>query len=185
MEGTPRAGCSDEYNDAPRFPHEEEMLTESDGKMKSIVEVANDVKAAVSTIPDIQDDIEHIKKTLAELVSYRKSIVMALGSSATKGGPLLDEKISKQLLPVSKVFTAEYVGLAASSTMPNFLHTQALLVDLQEDREGARCIMEALMFSAKASAKKITKDTKTACLHAYLKSLIAKVKVTGESRNVE
>jgi hypothetical protein len=114
MECNRRAGCSDEYNDAPRFPLEVEMLSELDGKMKSIVEVVNDVKAVVSAIPDIHDDIEQIKKALAELVSYSKSIVMALGSSATKRGPLLDEKISKQLLPVSKVFKAEYVGLAAS-----------------------------------------------------------------------
>jgi hypothetical protein len=48
--------------------------------------------------------------------------------------------------------------------MPKFLHTQALLVDLQEDREGVRCIMAALLFSAKASDKKITKDTKVACM---------------------
>jgi hypothetical protein len=175
MERTPRAGCSDEYNDALRSPHEEELLSKLDGEMKNIVEVVNGVKAAVSAIPDIQNDIEHIKKTLAELLSYSKSIAMALGSSAAKGLPLFDEKISKQLLPVSKVFTAEYVGLAASSTMPKFLHTQALLVDLQEDREGARCIMAAILFSAKASDKKITKYTKIACLHADLKSLIAKV----------
>jgi hypothetical protein len=58
--------------------------------------------------------------------------------------------------------------------MPKFLHTQALLVDLR-DREGARFSMAAILFSAKASDKKSTKDTKVACLHADLKSLIAKV----------
>jgi hypothetical protein len=72
---------------------------------------------------------------------------MALGSSAENGGPLFDDKISKHLLPVSIVFTAEYVGLAASSTMPKFLQTQALLVDLQENKECARCIMEEILFS--------------------------------------
>lgn len=175
MDRAARVECSDEINEAARSTREEELMSGFYVKMENIVEVVNDVKAAVSAIPDIQDDIERIKKTLAELVSYSKSIVMALGSSAAKEGPLFDEKISKQLLPVSKVFTAEYVGLAASSTMPKFLHTQALLVDLQEDREGARCIMAAILFSAKASDKKITKDTKIACLHADLKSLIAKV----------
>jgi hypothetical protein len=35
--------------------------------------------------------------------------------------------------------------------------------------------MAAILFSAKASDKKITKDTEIACLHADLKSLIAKV----------
>jgi hypothetical protein len=144
-------------------------------KMENIVEVVNDVKAAVSAVPDIQDDKERIKKTLADMVSYSKSIVIVLGSSAAKEGPLFDEKISKHLLPVSKVFTAGYMGLAASSTMPKLLHTKALLVDLEKDREAARCIKAAVLFSAKASDKKITKDTKTACLHADLKSLIDKV----------
>jgi hypothetical protein len=165
MDRAPRAECSDEFNKAASSPREEELLREVDGKMKHIAEVVNVVKAAVSAIPDIQDDIERVKKTLAELVSYSKSIVMASGSSAAKGGPLSDEKISKHLLPVSTVFTAEYVGLAASSTMPKFLHTKALLVDIQENKEGARCIMESILFSSKASDKKITKNTKN-CLPA-------------------
>ena len=179
MDRALRVECSDEFNEAASSPREEELLRELDGKMKNIAEVVNGVKAAVSAIPAIQDDIQQIKKTLAELVSYSKSIVMALGSSAAKVGPLFDEKISKHLLPVSTVFTAEYVGLAASSTMPKFLHTQALLVDLQENKEGARCIMEAILFSSKASDKKITKNTKVACMHADLKSLIAKVLIVN------
>jgi hypothetical protein len=78
---------------------------------------------------------------------------------------MFDDKISKHLLPVSTVFTAENVGLAASSTMPKFLHTQALLVDLQENKEGARCIMEAVLFYSKASDKKIAKKPKfPACM---------------------
>ena len=179
MDRALRVECSDEFNEAASSPREEELLRELDGKMKNIAEVVNGVKAAVSAIPAIQDDIQQIKKTLAELVSYSKSIVMALGSSATKVGPLFDEKISKHLLPVSTVFTAEYVGLAASSTMPKFFHTQALLVDIQENKEGARCIMEAILFSSKASDKKITKNTKVACMHADLKSLIAKVLIVN------
>jgi hypothetical protein len=108
---------------------------------------------------------------------------MALGSSAAKRGPLSDDKISKHLLPVTSVFTAEDVDLVASSTLPKFLHTQALLVDLQEKKEGARCIMEAVLFSSKASDKKITKTTKISCIHADLKSLIAKVlKVNFKTR---
>jgi hypothetical protein len=175
MDRAPRVECSDKCNEAARSPREEELLSGLNVKMENIVEVLNDVKAAVSAIPDIQDDIERIKKTLAKLVLYRDSIVMALGSFAAKEGPLFDEKIPKQLLPVNKVFTAEYVGLAASSIMPKFLHTKALLVDLQEDREGAHCIIAEILFSARASDKKITKDTKNACLHADMKSLIAKV----------
>jgi hypothetical protein len=101
-----------------------------DGKVKNITKVVNGVKAVVSAIPYIQDDIQQIKKTLAELVSYIKSIIMASGSSAAKGGQLLDEKVSKHVPPVSTVVTAEYVGLAASSTIHKFLHTQALLVDI-------------------------------------------------------
>ena len=179
MDRALRVECSDEFNESASSPREEELLRELDGKMKNIAEVVNGVKAAVSAIPAIQDDIQQIKKTLAELLSYSKSILMALGSSAAKVGPLFDEKISKHLLPVSTVFTAEYVGLAASSTMPKFLHTQALLVDLQENKEDARCIMEAILFSSKASDKKITKNTKVACMHADLKSLIAKVLIVN------
>jgi hypothetical protein len=87
--------------------------------MKTVAEFIDGVKAAVSAVPGIQDDIEHIKNTLAELVSYSKSIVLALGSSAEKRGPMFDDEILKHLLPVSTVFTAEYVGMAASSPMPN------------------------------------------------------------------
>jgi hypothetical protein len=71
------------------------------------------------------------------------------------------------------------MGLAASSTIHKFLHTQALLVDLRENKEGARCIMEAILFSSKAIDKKITKNTKFACMHAELKSLIAKVLIVN------
>ena len=131
MDRTLHVACSDEFNEAASSPREEELLRELDGKMKNIAKVVNGEKEAVSFIPAIHDDIQQIKKTLAELVSYTKSIVMALGSSATKVGPLFDEKHSKHLLPVSTVFKAEFVGLAASSTLPKFLHTQALLLDLK------------------------------------------------------
>jgi hypothetical protein len=83
------------------------LFRELDGRMKAIAEVVDGVNAAVSAIPDIQDNMEQIKKTLAELVFYSKSIVMALGSSNAKGVPLSDDKISKHLLPVSTAFTAE------------------------------------------------------------------------------
>jgi hypothetical protein len=171
--------CSDEIDEAASSPREEVLLRELDEKMKNISEVLDGVKAAVSAIPDIQDNMEQIKWTLAELVSYSRSTVMSLSSSPAKGGPLSDDKISKYLLPVSTVFTADYVGLAASSTMPKFSHTHALLVDLQEDREGSRCNMEAFLFSSKASDKKIAKNTKFACMHADLKSMIAKVLIVN------
>jgi hypothetical protein len=111
--------CSDEFNKAASSPRAE-LSRELHGKVKTIAEVVDGVKDGVSAIPEIQDDTEQIKKNLAELVSYSKSIVMALGSSAAKGGPLFDDKISKNLLPVSTMFTAESVGLAGSSTMPKF-----------------------------------------------------------------
>jgi hypothetical protein len=171
--------CSDEINEAASSPREEVLLRVLDERVKNISQVVDGVKAAVSAIPDIQEDMEQIKRTLAELVSYSKSILMALGSSAAKGGPLSDDKISKHLLPVSTVFTADYVGLAASSTMPKFLRSQALLVDLQVYREGARCIMEAILFSLKDNDKKITKNTKVACMHAYLNSMIANVLIVN------
>jgi hypothetical protein len=57
MDRAPRAECSDEFNKAASSPREEGLLREVDGKIKNIAEVVNDVKAAVSAIPDIQDDI--------------------------------------------------------------------------------------------------------------------------------
>jgi hypothetical protein len=63
--------------------------------------------------------------------------------------------------------------------MSKFLHIQALLIDLQENNEGARCIMEEILFSSKASDKKITKNTKVSCMNADLKSLIAKVLIVN------
>jgi hypothetical protein len=91
-----------------------------DEKVKNISEVVDGVKAAVSAIPDIQDDIEQIKRTLTELVSYRKCIVMDFGYSSAKGGPLSDDKISKYLLPVSTVFTADYVDWLPHRLCPSF-----------------------------------------------------------------
>jgi hypothetical protein len=89
-------------------------------------------------------------------------------------------KISRNIFFRSALcVTADNVGLAASSTMPKFLHTQALLVDLQESKEGARCIMEEILFSSKASDKNITKNTKVACMHADLKSLIARILIVN------
>jgi hypothetical protein len=79
MDRAPRVECSNEFNEAASSPRGEELFRELDGKMTNIAEVVNSVKAAVSAIPDIQDDIEQIKKTLAELISYSKSIVIALG----------------------------------------------------------------------------------------------------------
>jgi hypothetical protein len=76
--------CSDEIDEAASSPREDELFRVLDGQMKTVAEVDEGVKAAVSAIPDIQDDIEHIKKTIAELVSYSKNIVMDLGSSAEK-----------------------------------------------------------------------------------------------------
>jgi hypothetical protein len=93
MDQAPRVECSDEINEAASPPREEVLLRELDENMKNISEVVNGVKAEVSAIPDIQDDMEQIKRTLAELVSYSKSIGMALGSSSAKGGPLSDDKI--------------------------------------------------------------------------------------------
>jgi hypothetical protein len=73
MDRAPRVECSDESNEAARYTREEELFSGFYVKMENIVEVVNDVKAVVSAIPDIQNDIERIKKTLAELVSYSKS----------------------------------------------------------------------------------------------------------------
>jgi hypothetical protein len=71
------------------------LFRKLDGKMETIAEVDNGVKAAVSAIPDIQDDIEQIKKPLAEILYYCKSVIMALVSSAAKEGLLFDDKIIK------------------------------------------------------------------------------------------
>jgi ABC-type transporter Mla subunit MlaD len=117
MDQALRVECSDEIYEAVSPPRDEELFRVLNGKMKTVADVEDGLKAVVSAIPDIQDDIEHIEKTLAELVSHSKSIVMALGSSAARGGPLSDEKISKHLLPVS---TVVHSRLRGSSCLINY-----------------------------------------------------------------
>jgi hypothetical protein len=89
-------------------------------KMHEILQVVNEVKGALSVIPDIQKSIAHIEQTIAQVLSYSKSLVLAPGSSPAKDGALLDEKIAQQLFPATSVFIQEYVSAAASTTIPKF-----------------------------------------------------------------
>jgi hypothetical protein len=52
-----RVECSDEIHEAPNSPREEVLLRELDEKVKNISEVVDGVKAAGSSILDIQDDM--------------------------------------------------------------------------------------------------------------------------------
>jgi hypothetical protein len=106
MDRVLRVECSDEFSKAPNSPREVELFRELGGKFKTVAEAVDGVKATVSAIPNIQDYMEQIKRTLAESISCSKRTVLNFCSSAAKGGPLFDNKISKYLLPVSTVFTA-------------------------------------------------------------------------------
>jgi hypothetical protein len=77
MDQALRNECSDEIDEVSSSPREEVLLRELDERVKNISKVVDGLKAAVSAIPDIRDDMEQIKRTLAELVSYSKSIVLA------------------------------------------------------------------------------------------------------------
>jgi hypothetical protein len=129
-------------------------LRDLDEKMKTISEIVDGVKTAVSAIPDIQDDMEQIKKTLAELLSYSKSIVLALGSSAAMKGPIVDDKISKHLLPVSTVFTAEYVGLAASSTMPKYFILKRCSLTFKRTRKVRAALWKQFYFLQRPATRR-------------------------------
>jgi hypothetical protein len=121
------------------------------------------------------------------VLSYSKSLVLASGSSPAKEGALRDETISQQLLPVNSLFTQEYVIVAASTTMPNFILDQTEGIRLREDSERPHHILSALLFSAMPSEQRKTKNTEIARPHAYLKTLIAKVHIVNcstRARNI-
>jgi hypothetical protein len=160
---------------------------DSHEKLQEILQVVNEVKGALSTIPDMQESISHIEKTVAEVLSYSKSLVLASGSSPAKEGALLDENIAQQLLPVNRVSTQEYVIVAASTTMPKFILDQIEGIHLREDSERPQGTLSALLFSAMPSEKRKTKNTDIARLHADLKTLIAKVLIINcstRARNI-
>jgi hypothetical protein len=174
----------DNTNGQALLSHRED---DSRGKLHEILQVVNEVKGALSAIPDMQKSITHIEQTIAQVLSYSKSLVLASGSSPAKEGALLDEKIAQQLFPANSVFTQEYVIVAASTTMPKFIldHTEG--IHLREDSERPQRTLSALLFSAMPSEKKKTKNTEIARLHADLKTLIAKVLIVNcstRARNI-
>jgi hypothetical protein len=173
----------DNRNAHVQLPRSED---DSHEKLQEILRVVNEVKGALSAIPDMQKSISHIEKTVAEVLSYSKSLVLASGSSPAKEGALLDE-IAQQLLPVNSVFTQEYLIVAASTTMPKFILDQTEGIHLQEDFERPQRTLSALLFSAMPSEKRKTKNTEIARLHADLKTLIAKVLIVNcstRARNI-
>jgi hypothetical protein len=126
--------------------------------MKTIAEFVNGVKDGVFAIPDIQDDIEpQEEEDLSGSGILQQEYCNGFWLLRCKVGPLFDDKISKHLLSVSTVFTADYVGLAASSTMPKVLHTQVLLVYPQENKQGARCILDFLCFLERPATRRLRK----------------------------
>jgi hypothetical protein len=160
---------------------------DSHEKLQEILQVVNEVKAALSAIPDLQKSISLIEKTVAEVLSYSKSLVLASGSSPAKEGALLDEKIEQQRLPVNSVFTQECVIVAASTTMPQFILDQTEGIHLREDSERPQSTLSAVLFSAMPSEKRNTKNTDIARLHADLKTLISKVLIVNcstRARNI-
>jgi hypothetical protein len=77
-------------NGHARLSHRED---DSRDKLHEILQVVNEVKGALSAIPDIQKSITHIEQTIAQVLSYSKSLVLASGSSPAKEGALLDERL--------------------------------------------------------------------------------------------
>jgi hypothetical protein len=57
---------------------------DSRDKLHEILQVVNEVKGALSAIPDMQKSIAHIEQTIAQMLSYSKSLVLASGSSPAK-----------------------------------------------------------------------------------------------------
>jgi hypothetical protein len=66
--------------------NDKDVLLQLNAKVEKINRVLNDLIAAVSVIPAIQDRISHISEAVVEVLSYTKSIVIASESSSLKGG---------------------------------------------------------------------------------------------------
>jgi hypothetical protein len=169
----------DDYNVIADEFSDREVLLQLRRNMEKIVLVVNDLRAAVSAIPDIQNSVSQVREVVEELLSYTKSIVMASGSSAPKEGELRDEKIAKQLLPVKRIFTPEFVIRATASTIPRFIHQHAVDLNLRDNTDGPEYILSSILYSSKASERKQVKSSKVACLQAEFKSLVAKVLVVN------
>jgi hypothetical protein len=150
-------------------------------KLHEIFEVVNEVKGALSAISDMQKCISHIEKTIAEVLPWIKTLLLASGPSLAKEGAFRDGMITQQLLPASMVFTQEYIIAAASTIIPKFILDQTKGMHLCKDSERSQRTLSALLFSAMPSDKNKTKNTKIARLHADLKMLIAKVLIVNWS----
>lgn len=156
-----------------------EGLYEGDGVHEKMQEILAVVKLLRSEITAMQDMQNSFNNSLAEVLSYCRTIVLSSSQSPTKDGALLDDKIAQELIPVNSVFSNEYVAAAICSSIPQFLFKQTREIDLQFDTEGPHRSLLVLLFSSLPNEKRTAKSTETGRLHSDLKSLIAKVLVVN------
>jgi hypothetical protein len=128
---------------------------------------------------DIKSKASEIKKSVQDLLSYSRTIVLCSGQSPTKDAASLEEQIVQQLMPVNSLFSTEYVTAAICSSLPQFLFKQAKDVPLQTNIEGPQILLAVLIFSSLPTDKKTTNSTEIGRLHSDLKSLIAKVLIVN------
>jgi hypothetical protein len=147
--------------------------------LREILSVVKAVRTAVSDISDIKSKVSEIEKSVEDLLSYSRTIVLCSGKSPTKDAASLEEQIAQQLMPVNSLFSTEYVTAAVCSSLPQFLFKQAKDVSLQTNIEGPQILLAVLIFSSLPNEKKTTNSTEIGRLHSDLKSLIAKVLIVN------
>jgi hypothetical protein len=159
---------------------EEEHETIAEGEPADMLNaVAAAIPRMFASIERVQETQVEIQKTIQEIVSYCKSIFLASASIHGKEGNQQEERIVRTIHPASSIFTNDYVIAAATPTVMKFILDLTKDVNLQTEHEGPQRALESVLYSAMPTEKKRTKDTDSSRLHAYLKTLLAKVLIVN------
>ena len=118
-----------------------------------ILSVVKVVRTAASDIADLKSKVSEIQKSVNDLLSYSRTLVLCSVQSPTKDAASLDELIAQQLMPVNSLFTNEYVTAAVCSSLPQFLFRQARDVPLLSDIECPQRLLAVLIFSSLPNEK--------------------------------
>jgi hypothetical protein len=94
------------------------------GLLREIILVVKAVRTAVSEIFNIKSKVSEIEKSVQDLLSYSRTLVLCSGQSPTKDAASLEEQIAQQLMPANSLFSTEYVTAAVCSSLPQFLFKQ-------------------------------------------------------------
>jgi hypothetical protein len=120
---------------------------EKNGLLREILSVFKAVRTAVYEISHTKSKESEIEKSVDDLLSNSRTLVLCSGQSPTKYAASLEDQIA-QHLPVNSLFSNEYFTAAACSSLPQFLFQQAKDVSLQTNIEGPQRFLAVLIFSS-------------------------------------